>query len=316
MEDPGGAQTGDNPSMTRPPRIEASLLALAVLVALPACVGGPASTPPALAVSPAAAPLPLHADVAALEWMAGRWVAEGGVELWWTPAGDALFGVGFSASRGRTVAWQLLILRRERGALLLSVMPEGQPEIRYRAGAAGEAEVRFEREGADEPRIIHYRGDRSGGAPTLEARFGSPGHELSALHRAASRAPAPALEAADLRFAAEVERRGVDGWVEAFDAGGGMRGPGKRIEGSEAIRATMREALPAGSHLRWAPLASGLAPAGDLGFTVGRYQYFAPGATATPESTGAYGTVWRRGADGRWRVLFDGGDPEAATSGG
>jgi ketosteroid isomerase-like protein len=58
----------------------------------------------------------------------------------------------------------------------------------------------------------------------------------------------------------------------------------------------------------WEPTASGLAPAGDLGWTVGEWTWSAndPGGG---EARGSYVTVWRRQADGSWKVLFDTGDP-------
>ena len=65
--------------------------------------------------------------------------------------------------------------------------------------------------------------------------------------------------------------------------------------------------------LAWYPHVADVAPSGDLGFTSGPYVYERDGTRAF----GQFLTVWRLGADCRWRVAFDGGIaharlPEAA----
>ena len=61
--------------------------------------------------------------------------------------------------------------------------------------------------------------------------------------------------------------------------------------------------------LQWAPIASGLSPAHDLGFTVGAWGVASHASgNWTTTARGGYLTVWRRGEDGAWRVLFDAGD--------
>jgi len=51
--------------------------------------------------------------------------------------------------------------------------------------------------------------------------------------------------------------------------------------------------------------------AGDLGYTLGtwrstRYNDAGRGHV----STGKYVTIWRKQADGSWKVVFDGGNPD------
>ena len=64
-----------------------------------------------------------------------------------------------------------------------------------------------------------------------------------------------------------------------------------------------------GVQIEWAPFASGLSPAGDLGYTVGTSRFTSPGAGgARVEShRGSYVSIWRRQPGGGWKVLFDTG---------
>src|SRR5262249_7799903 len=115
------------------------------------------------------------------------------------------------------------------------------------------------------------------------------------------RAPAPELEAADLAFAAATAKRGVDGWVAAFDPHGGMMRRSGRIEYA-AIAEEMAPILTS-ARLAWAPIASGRP--GELGFTVGKARFTAARAEDSWRST--YATIWRHQPDGSWKVLFDTG---------
>jgi ketosteroid isomerase-like protein len=61
-----------------------------------------------------------------------------------------------------------------------------------------------------------------------------------------------------------------------------------------------------GPTLRWAPTEAEAAAAGDVVFTRGDW-VMTPAGAGTPV-TGRYLTVWRKAADGRWRVALDGSD--------
>lgn len=65
---------------------------------------------------------------------------------------------------------------------------------------------------------------------------------------------------------------------------------------------------PGGPRLRWAPVRAEVAASGDLAFTTGRWTLEATGEDGkAARAEGEYVTVWRRGADGAWRALLDGG---------
>jgi ketosteroid isomerase-like protein len=65
---------------------------------------------------------------------------------------------------------------------------------------------------------------------------------------------------------------------------------------------------PDGPTLTWAPSRGEVIGAGDLGYTVGRSVYRSKGADGKPtERHGQYVTVWKKQADGTWKVIYDTG---------
>jgi ketosteroid isomerase-like protein len=127
------------------------------------------------------------------------------------------------------------------------------------------------------------------------------GREVVVRFRRGASQPAPELEAADRAFAADTGRRGVEGWIAAFDPEGGMMRKAGRIAYA-AIAEAMAPTLTSG-RLDWAPIASG--KAGALGFTVGKASFVGQRPEDGWRST--YVTIWRRQPDGAWKVLFDTG---------
>ncbi len=65
-----------------------------------------------------------------------------------------------------------------------------------------------------------------------------------------------------------------------------------------------------GPRLTWAPVHVEAAASGDLGYSTGRYEWGGKNPDGTPRvRTGWYVTIWRKGADGRWRAALDIGTP-------
>jgi ketosteroid isomerase-like protein len=56
--------------------------------------------------------------------------------------------------------------------------------------------------------------------------------------------------------------------------------------------------------LTWAPAVAEVSTAGDLGYTSGPYEV-RPGRGAEPTGFGHYVSIWKKQADGGWRVLLD-----------
>jgi ketosteroid isomerase-like protein len=75
--------------------------------------------------------------------------------------------------------------------------------------------------------------------------------------------------------------------------------------GREAIREKWaRYFVAGGPTLRWKPTDSGVAPSGDLGWTIGDAVFEWKEKGAGP-SLGRYVTVWALGGDGRWMAVLD-----------
>ncbi|HQR17563.1 MAG TPA: DUF4440 domain-containing protein [Gemmatimonadales bacterium] len=123
------------------------------------------------------------------------------------------------------------------------------------------------------------------------------------------------LIAADQAFAAATATKGLEGWMSAFDSTAIQMEPDVPFTpGLGAIRAAMAPAFADTSwRLTWVPTMAFASEAGDLGYTLGTWQstrYNDQGRGQV--STGKYVTIWRKQADGGWKVVFDGGNPDTS----
>src|ERR1043166_7019728 len=272
----------------------------------PAGPAGPASPDASAELSPALTPL---------AWWLGDWDAsDGNGSEHWVAAAGAIYGV---ALHGET--FEVLIVDdgegpgRPDGVLRLFAMPNGKRSVEFHQRTIGDASAMFGNDEHDFPKTITYGvtpdraglvavlgGSKQGGSKQGGSEQGG-SEQIEYRFRRGTRSPAPELEAADLAFAADTAQRGVDGWVAAFDPDGGMMRKAGRVEHA-AIAEVMTPTLTAG-RLAWAPIASG--KVGGLGFTVGKATF--TGARAENGWRSTYVTIWRRQADGRWKVLFDTG---------
>lgn len=57
--------------------------------------------------------------------------------------------------------------------------------------------------------------------------------------------------------------------------------------------------------LTWRPIFATIARSGDLGYTTGPWELRKTKDAAKPEAFGHYNTIWRKGADGVWKVVVD-----------
>ena len=88
------------------------------------------------------------------------------------------------------------------------------------------------------------------------------------------------------------------------------------IHGASAIRELMANlgdprVKPGDLRLRWKPLFSDVSDDGTLGWTFGNAHGFGPRG----EFRSKYVTVWRKQADGAWKVVADLGTPGEAVPG-
>ncbi len=77
--------------------------------------------------------------------------------------------------------------------------------------------------------------------------------------------------------------------------------------GQEAIRAVFSALSSApGFTLSWSATGAEVSRAGDLGYTIGAFELTVNDANGNPVTTvGKYVTVWKKQADGQWKVVAD-----------
>jgi ketosteroid isomerase-like protein len=255
----------------------------------------PVDPPPANPVAPSSE---LSKALEPLQWWLGDWDADDGIEHW-TAASGAIYGVAFRNNG----TFEVMIVDdgegtgKPDGELRFIAMPNGKRAVEFRHGVVTGTSAKFTNDSQMFPNMIEY--GLAGDAMTAKVAGGDRAEEFHFRH--GKPASAPELEAADRAFSDDTGKRGVDGWVAAFDAGGAMMRRGERVEGA-AIGETMKNLLSTG-RLAWAPIAS--ARSGQLGFTVGKATY--TGAKKEDSWRSTYVTMWRRQPDGAWKVLFDTG---------
>lgn len=286
-------------------RTAARLLSISLSILAAACGGtSPASQTSAGAGAGAAGATTaeLSPALAPLAWWLGTWEAEDGASTeHWIAAAGAIYGVSLQGPR----SFEVMVVDdgdgpgEPDGVLRFIAMPGGRREVAFRQRAIEGGSALFANDDHDFPKTIRYA--LEGGA--LRATLGGDaGRQEHFRFRRGTARPAPELEAADRAFSADVAARGVAAWVAAFDPEGWMmRGTSDLVQG-DAIGDLMRPLLTSG-RLAWAPIASGRND--TLGFTVGK-------ATFTADKPGedrrtSYVTLWRKQADGTWKVLFDTG---------
>jgi ketosteroid isomerase-like protein len=145
---------------------------------------------------------------------------------------------------------------------------------------------------------------------------------LSLLLTVASCQARPDLDAArqslleaDRKFARSVAEHRLEAWVEAFDTTGIQMRPNTPFTpGHDEIRRQMTPAFADTTwHLSWEPSLAFVSASADLGYTLGTYRSVRRDSAGEERSgTGKYVTIWRKQADGAWKVVFDGGNPDSS----
>ncbi len=116
------------------------------------------------------------------------------------------------------------------------------------------------------------------------------------------------LMAADRAFDSATAATRLEGWVSFFgDSGRQVDGHGNFVVGHDAIRQHMARFLGDTTlQLRWEPDHAGLSDDGTLGYTMGRSETRKRlGDSTVVVDRSRYLTVWRRQADGGWKVNAD-----------
>lgn len=123
-----------------------------------------------------------------------------------------------------------------------------------------------------------------------------------------SAAAVEAIRAADAAWSQAFSARDTNAAVAAVESTGSVAAPNAPIAtGPQAIRALFEGfyALPAMT-IHWEPTVVQAARSGELGYSLGTYALSFNDAKGKPVSdTGKYLTVWRKQADGTWKVVVD-----------
>ena len=120
---------------------------------------------------------------------------------------------------------------------------------------------------------------------------------------------AAAIMKADADFNRAVADRDLKRFLSFIAEGATFNGgTPDEIRGRDAVAKDWAPFFEAnGPRLTWAPTKAEVLGAGDVGYSVGTSEYI---TTANGQKTvrrGNYLTVWRKQADGAWRVVYDTG---------
>jgi ketosteroid isomerase-like protein len=125
------------------------------------------------------------------------------------------------------------------------------------------------------------------------------------------------VRAVDTAFAARAQVVPVaQAFREYMDEKDGVQFDGATpVRGQPALYALMGGDAPQRVKLEWRVTDAWGSKGGDMGVTMGRWTSSSL-AGSRPPQTGAYVTVWRRDAEGRWKGLIDIGaaDPPPAPA--
>ncbi len=238
-----------------------------------------------------------------LSWWLGDWNAvDGNGQEHWIAADGAIYGVSL-LDGGR---FEAIIVDDASGpgpadgVVRLFAMPGGMKSVEFRAEAIEGESALFANPAHDDPKKIGYART----ADSLRATIHGDANRLITFDFTSTDADrVTELERADIAFSDDVGKRGVEGWMAAFDANGWMMRNGERVSGA-AIGEMMTPVLADGT-LAWKPIDSGVR--GELGFTVGKARFV--GKTPADSWRSTYVTIWKQQPDKSWKVLFDVGRP-------
>jgi ketosteroid isomerase-like protein len=120
----------------------------------------------------------------------------------------------------------------------------------------------------------------------------------------------------DARFAKDVLARGGAAFADWFAEDGVELGNGEQPAIGRVAIIKSANWSPKDYQLTWTTTDAAMGPSGDMGYTWGHFEGHSKDANGNPvTTTGRYITVWRRQADGKWKVALDAGANEPAGAG-
>jgi ketosteroid isomerase-like protein len=124
--------------------------------------------------------------------------------------------------------------------------------------------------------------------------------------------PEEQIMQADRDFNNATQMKRADGWLSFFALDDAAL-PSPPTAGRQAITDRYQKLFAdADFKLVWDPVKAEVFPSGDMGYTTGKYvARFKNKEGKLMESKGRYITVWRKQADGSWKIITDTGGPDA-----
>jgi ketosteroid isomerase-like protein len=115
-----------------------------------------------------------------------------------------------------------------------------------------------------------------------------------------------AIQAADAAWMKVYHAKDLDKSLSFLDEQGSMLvSNAPMATGKDALAKAIARDFAAGD-LTWHGNKVGVARSGDLGYTTGTYEWtLKTGSGKTATDKGKYLTVWKKEADGSWKVLYD-----------
>ena len=119
----------------------------------------------------------------------------------------------------------------------------------------------------------------------------------------------------EARFAKDVLERGGAGFAAWFAEDGVALSNGVAPSVGRVAIANSANWDPKAYQLTWTPTDAMMGPSGDMGYTWGHFEGHSKDVNGNPvTTTGRYITIWRKQADGQWKVVLDAGaDAEPAA---
>ena len=117
-----------------------------------------------------------------------------------------------------------------------------------------------------------------------------------------------AIRKADSTWSTVAEARNVDGHLSYFTDDAIVMAPNEPMRvGRDSIRVMMTQMFSSpGFAIKWQVTKVEVAGSGDLGYSIGTYEAAMADAKGTAVSDhGKYTTVWKKQADGSWKVAVD-----------
>ena len=117
-----------------------------------------------------------------------------------------------------------------------------------------------------------------------------------------------AILKADSDWSAVSQTNSVEGWLKFYTPDAIIMPPNDKMQMDKAtVDKSTKEmfAIP-GFNLKWQSKAAGMSRSGDLGYTVGEYQWKSKDAKGKDyNETGNYTEIWKKQPDGSWKCIVD-----------